>query len=84
MGRVQAHKSTAEFFEMALGLDDPTADPFPPLPICQKPSGAGRAPLTYALVGAAAAAVAVLGVLLAAQGVDAPPALCSSRSFLTL
>ena len=32
---VQAHKSTAEFFEMALGLDDPAADPFPSLPICK-------------------------------------------------
>lgn len=32
---VQAHKSTAEFFEMALGLDDPATDPFPALPICQ-------------------------------------------------
>ena len=33
---VQAHKSTFEFFEMALGFDDPSADPFPALPICQQ------------------------------------------------
>lgn len=34
---VQAHKSTFAFFEMALGFDNPDANPFPPLPICQKP-----------------------------------------------
>ena len=32
---VQAHKSTFEFFEMALGFYDPAADAFPELPFCQ-------------------------------------------------
>ena len=36
---VQAHKSTFEFFEMALGFDDPAADPFPSLPFCRGPGG---------------------------------------------
>ena len=31
---VQAHKSTFEFFEMALGNEDPDADPFPTMPFC--------------------------------------------------
>lgn len=31
---VRAHKSTFEFFEMALGFDDAAADPFPALPLC--------------------------------------------------
>lgn len=32
---VQAHKSTFNFFQEALGIEDPEADPFPPVPICQ-------------------------------------------------
>ena len=32
---VQAHKATFEFFEMALGEEDPTSDPYPPLPFCR-------------------------------------------------
>lgn len=31
---VQAHKSTAEFFQMALGEEDPEADAFPITPFC--------------------------------------------------
>jgi dienelactone hydrolase len=40
---IQAHKSTFEFFEMALGFDDPKTDPFPSLPICHEPGGSGGA-----------------------------------------
>ena len=32
---VQAHKSSFEFFEMALGDEDPSADPFPSMPFCR-------------------------------------------------
>lgn len=35
---LQAHKSTFEFFLMALGIDDPDADPFPPNPVCSPAS----------------------------------------------
>jgi dienelactone hydrolase len=37
---VQAHKSTFNFFQEALGIEDPEADPFPPVPICQAPTTA--------------------------------------------
>merc|ERR1712232_140965 len=33
---VQAHKSTFEFFQMAIGLEDPSKDPFPQSPFCQE------------------------------------------------
>merc|ERR1719436_2128927 len=32
---VQAHKSTFEFFEMALGIEDPTKDAYPLSPFCR-------------------------------------------------
>lgn len=37
---VQAHKSTFEFFQMALGVEDPEADAFPVDPVCSPHSRA--------------------------------------------
>ena len=46
---MQAHKSTFEFFEMALGFDEPGADAFPPLPICRQNEPAPTGLATYGL-----------------------------------
>ena len=43
---VQAHKSSFEFFEMALGDEDPDANPYPVMPFCRQSTSPSPAPPT--------------------------------------